>query len=60
MDDKPNHTPAAIFTAALMISASILIAAFYKPPQPTLQQANDARMQEMIDMGLTRTPDPIQ
>ncbi len=60
MSDKPNHTPAAIFVAALMISASILIAAFYEPPQPALQQAYDARMQQMIDMGLIRIPDQSQ
>ena len=60
MDDKPNFTPAAIFSGALMISASILIAAFYEPPQPTLQQVYDARMQQMIDMGLVRIPDQSQ
>lgn len=60
MENKPNHTPAAIFAGALMISASILIAAFYEPPQPTLQQVYDAQMQQMIDMGFIRIPDQSQ
>ncbi len=56
MDDKPNHTPLAIVVGALIIAATIFIVS-YEPPPPTWQEIQDARQQQMIDMGIIRVPE---